>query len=199
MDACYAAERSWPVRSIQLKPDIETDGSIERLACGCTLDADCAWVLLFENRGDPEGEPPRLCRRQVDAIGIAERVDSWVWTTGRGPRKPPACFIVSVETTTSATCGSSGAEALQSRQTACGVPVLAGTRSCRAVVAVPLQSSARALTALKTAIPSPPVLHAPGTWICLWSPRLGAEVDDPWHLMSVTVPSHEAAARGVLL
>ena len=83
MDAGHAAERIWAARSIHPNPGFESDSSIERLACDSTLDADCAWDLLCESRRDLEGEPLRLCRRQVEAIGIAKRGESFVLTDER--------------------------------------------------------------------------------------------------------------------
>ena len=90
MEADDAGERIWPLRSIHPNPEFERDGSIGQLVCGSTLDADRAGAFWSESWGLPEGEPLRLCRRQAKAVGVAKCGESFVRTTGTGPRAQEA-------------------------------------------------------------------------------------------------------------
>jgi ATP-dependent helicase YprA (DUF1998 family) len=84
----YDGGRYWPAPLVQLNPSFVAGSNVEQLVANGTLHPECANIFRF-GRDDKGaiGLPAQLHKHQEDAIGIAQKKQSYVLTTGTGSGK----------------------------------------------------------------------------------------------------------------
>lgn len=97
VEAAYGGGRFWPAPLIQINPNFEGGGTIDKLVEDGLLDAECARIFRIKSPEDTFGRPMVLHKHQSDAIEAAQRGESYVLTTGTGSGKSLSYFIPIVD------------------------------------------------------------------------------------------------------
>ncbi|MCL6559930.1 MAG: DEAD/DEAH box helicase, partial [Firmicutes bacterium] len=87
----------WPEPLIQLNPSFQPGEWIDELVEKGVLHQECSRIFRINKDRQPEGEPLRLHRHQVDAIEAARAGDNYVLTTGTGSGKSLAYIVPIVD------------------------------------------------------------------------------------------------------
>ncbi len=93
----YSEGRFWPAPLIQINPNFVSGGSIDALVDKGRLDDECRRIFRIKSKENTFGKPMDLHKHQVDAIGVAQKRESYVLTTGTGSGKSLAYFIPIVD------------------------------------------------------------------------------------------------------
>ncbi|ARL49461.1 helicase superfamily protein [Burkholderia pseudomallei] len=97
VDAAYDSGRYWPAPLVQVNPNFKTGQTVESLAASGKLHAECAGIFRAGKSAVSPGTSLTLFRHQEEAIGLAQRGESYVLTTGTGSGKSLSYFIPMVD------------------------------------------------------------------------------------------------------
>jgi len=97
VDAAYDSGRYWPAPLVQVNPNFKTGNTVESLARAGGLHAECARIFRAGKSPSSPGVTLTLFQHQEEAIGFAQRGQSYVLTTGTGSGKSLGYFIPMVD------------------------------------------------------------------------------------------------------
>ena len=97
VDEAYRDEHFWPAPLVQLNPNFQPGGYVDKLVADGELDHECSKIFRIKSDDDSFGESLLLHKHQSQAIDIAKQGRSYVLTTGTGSGKSLAYFIPIVD------------------------------------------------------------------------------------------------------
>ncbi|MBN0888058.1 DEAD/DEAH box helicase, partial [Pseudomonas aeruginosa] len=88
----YAQGRYWPEPLVQINPNYQRQGTVQKLVAQGVLHAACAEIFqVGKSEGSPE--PLHLYKHQMEALAKGQERQSYVVTTGTGSGKSLSFFI----------------------------------------------------------------------------------------------------------
>lgn len=97
VDAIYEGQHFCPSPLIQLNPSFVPGRTVEQLVSEKILDSECTKIFRIGKDSENLGFTLPLHKHQDEAIGIAQRGESYVLTTGTGSGKSLSYFIPIVD------------------------------------------------------------------------------------------------------
>jgi len=97
VNKAYDSGHYWPDPLIQLNPSFVTGQTVEELVKHNKLHAQCKDIFRFGREGANPGITAQLHKHQEEALGIAQKKESYVLTTGTGSGKSLAYMLPIVD------------------------------------------------------------------------------------------------------
>jgi len=93
VDSEYAKGRFWPDPMVQINPNYQEAGTVEKLVADGLVHPECARIFRYNKSETDGGKTLTLYKHQLEALSLAQRGESYVVTTGTGSGKSLAFFI----------------------------------------------------------------------------------------------------------
>ncbi len=93
VDSEYKKGRFWPDPLVQINPNYQEAGTVEKLVSDGLVHAECARIFRYDKDENNSGKTLTLYRHQLEALSLAKRGESYVVTTGTGSGKSLSFFI----------------------------------------------------------------------------------------------------------